>query len=265
LDFAKYVFDRSIIECDVEGYDLAYAGVDPKEELEFVLKVHKSDQHWQAQVVDMETGKPLPAATAQVKAMQIEGTDNYAFFPEDKVFAFQADSQGHIRLSRFSSKDGISLEVSAPNYAEEQKWFSAERPDDTTFRLTRAGTITGRVTRTDGGELPADLRVSLVRTSGSGRRDYVPVEKDGSFSWDHCTPGSYTLSAISPTTEGRKLICPSACEADIKSGETVEVVIEMEKGVPVCHKRRRQLGIVSAGRRAYNHVSMQRYEPTARI
>jgi len=234
LDFAKYVFDRSIIECDVEGYDLAYAGVDPKEELEFVLKVHKSDQHWQAQVVDMETGKPLPAATAQVKAMQIEGTDNYAFFPEDKVFAFQADSQGHIRLSRFSSKDGISLEVSAPNYAEEQKWFSAERPDDTTFRLTRAGTLTGRVTRTDGGELPADLRVSLVRTSGSGRRDYVPVEKDGSFSWDHCTPGSYTLSAISPTTEGRKLICPSACEADIKSGETVEVVIEMEKGVPVC-------------------------------
>jgi len=234
LDFEKFVFERTIIECDIEGYDLAYVGVNPKEELDFTLKVHKSDQHWEGQVLDMETGKPIPGATARVKGMQIENTNNYAFFPEDKVFVFQADSQGHIRLSRFSSKDGISLEVSAPNYAKEQKWFSAERPADTIFRLTRAGRITGRVTRTDGGELPADLRVSLVMTSGRRVREYLPIEEDGSFSWDHCTPGSYTLSAISPTTEGRKLICTSPCEAEVKTGETVDVVIKMEKGVLVC-------------------------------
>jgi hypothetical protein len=102
------------------------------------------------------------------------------------------------------------------------------------FRLTRSGRIIGKVVRIDNGELPADLHVSLVKTTGRRVRENLTVEQDGSFHWDYCTPGSYTLSAISPTTEGRKLICTSSCEAEVKTGETTEVVIEMEKGVLVC-------------------------------
>jgi len=234
LDFDKYAFGRTLIECDIEGHDLAYVGVNSKEELDIVLKVHKSDLHWQAQVLDMETGKPIPGATVQVKGMQVEGAGNSAFFPDEKVFVFHADSQGDIRFSRFSNKDNITVDVWAPDHAKERKWFHAERPDETVFRLIRSGRITGKVVRIDNGELPADLNVSLVMTSGRRARENLTVEEDGSFSWDHCTPGSYTLSAISPTTEGRKLICMSPCEVEVKTGETVEVVIEMEKGVLVC-------------------------------
>jgi uncharacterized GH25 family protein len=236
LDYDKQVVSRSIIECDVEGYDLAYAGVNPKEEVDVVLKIHKSDQHWQAQVLDAETGKPLPEATAQVRGMQIENSNEFAFFPEEKPVVFQADDQGCIRFERFSMKDRISVDVTAPGYAKEQKWFSSEsssRPTDTTFRLNRAGTITGKMTRTDGGELPEGFRVSLVMTSSRNVRETIHVEKDGTFACDHCTPGSYTVSVYPTTTEGRKFICNPIEDVEVKTGEIVEVVIEMEKGILV--------------------------------
>jgi len=236
-DFVKDIFGRPIIECDVDGYDLAFVGADPREELDIVLRIHKSEQPWQAQALDMETGKPLPDATARLRSMQVEGSSNYASFPEEDRIVFEADNWGIINFNRFSKKDRISVEVSAPGYAKEQKYFSEQGPEDTVFRLSRAGKVLGKVVRTDDGELPADLRVLLTMTSGRRVREYLQVEKAGSFSWDHCAPGQYTLSAMSPTEEGRKLICPSACEAEVKAGQTVNVVVEIEKGVLVCGKK----------------------------
>ena len=233
-DFVKDILGRPIIECDLDGYDLAFVGVDPREELDIVLRIHKSEQPWQAQALDMETGKPLPDATARLRSMQVEGSNNYASFTEEEGTVFEADSQGMINFNRFSKKNRISVEVSAPGYAKEQKWFSEQGPEDTVFRMSRAGIILGKVVRTDDGELPADLRVLLMMTSGRRTREYLPVEENGSFSWDHCAPGQYTLSAMSPTEEGRKLICPSACETEVKTGQTVKVVVEIEKGVLVC-------------------------------
>jgi uncharacterized GH25 family protein len=233
LDFDEYFYGGAMIECDIEGHDLACVRANLKEELDLVLKVHKSDQHWQVQVLDMETGKPIEEATAKVRGMRIENTSDYAFFEEEQGMEFRSDSQGNINLARFSNKDGISVDVLAPNYAKEQKWLSPDRPDDNIFSLARAGKITGTVKRTDDGELPYGLRVLLELTSNRRVREYVPVEKDGSFSYSHCQPGPYKLSANSSTEEGRKLICLSAREVEVKTGQTVDVVIEMEKGILV--------------------------------
>ena len=233
LDSDKYIYGETMIECDMEGYDLACVRVNLKEELDLVLKVHKSDRHWQAQVLDMETGKPIEGATAKVRGMRIENSGDYAFFEEEQGMEFHSDNQGNIQFARFSNKDGISVGILAPNYAKEQKWLSPEKPDDNIFRLARAGKITGKVIRTDAGELPEGIRVLLEMTSGNRVMENLPVEKDGSFSCDHCQPGPYKLSAKSSTEEGRKLICCSDYQVDVKSGQTVEVVIEMEKGIPV--------------------------------
>jgi uncharacterized GH25 family protein/5-hydroxyisourate hydrolase-like protein (transthyretin family) len=236
LDSDKYFYGGAMIECDIEGYDLACARANLKEELDLVLKVHKSDRHWQAQVLDMETGKPIEGATATVRGMRIENSGDYAFFEEEQGMEFRSDNQGHIQFARFSNKDGISASVLAPNYAKEQKWLSPERPEDNIFRLARAGIITGRVTRTDAGELPEGIRVLLEMTSGNRVMENLPVEKDGTFSCDYCQPGPYKLSARSSTEEGRKLICCSEYQVDVKTGQTVDVVIEMEKGIPVSGK-----------------------------
>ena len=231
-DLAATVVGRSVVECDIEGYDLAYASADSREELDIVLRVHKSGRHFEGRALDAETGKPLPNATARVKGMR-PPNGSFASFPDDKEPVFKADNDGVIRFIRFSDRDGISVEVTAPGYTKAQEFLSAERAENSIFRLSRAGKIVGKVVRTDGGELPEDLRVQLTVTSGRRTREYLPVEKDGSFSWDHCEPGQCTLSAASPTEEGRKLICPSECEAEVKVGQTVEVVIEMEKGIMV--------------------------------
>ena len=233
LDSDKYTYGRAMIECDIEGYDLGYARVNLNEELDFVLKLHKSGRHWQAQVLDMETGEPIEGATAKIRGMQIEGSNNYAFFEDEQGMEFNSDNQGRIQFTRFNSKDRLSVDVLAPNYAKEQKWLSSQNPDENIFRLTRAAIITGRVTRTDTGELPDGLRVLSEMTSGNRIRETLPVEKDGSFTLDHCQPGTYKLSARSSTEEGRKLICCSDCQVEAKTGQTAEVVIEMEKGILV--------------------------------
>ena len=232
----KDMVGRSTVECDIEGYDLAYAAADPREELDLVLRIHKSDRHWQGQALDAATGKPLPGATAHVYGVRRENSSSFASCPEEKRMVFHADDKGVIRFERFNEKDGIGVDVTAPGYAKEQKWLSSDRPDEAIFRLSPAGKILGKVVRTDGGELPADLRVHLRMTSGRGSSENLPVEKDGSFSWEHCAPGTYKLSAASPSEEGRKLVCPSDCEAEVKTGQTVKVVIEMEEGVMVCGK-----------------------------
>ena len=232
LDSDKYFYGGAMIECDIEGHDLACVRANLNEEIDLVLKVHKSDRHWQAQVLDADTSEPIEGATATVRGMRIENTGDSAFF-EDQRMESHSDSQGNVEFSHFSNKDGISVEVLAPNYAKVQKWLSPERPDDNIFRLARAGKITGKVTRTDTGELPEGIRVLLEMTSGNMVREYLPVEKDGTFSYDNCQPGNYKLSARSNTKEGRKLICRSDCQADVETGQTVDVVIEMEKGIPV--------------------------------
>ena len=165
LDSDKYIYGGGMIECDLEGYDLACVRANLREELDLVLKVHKSDRHWQAQVLDMNTGKPIEGATARVRGMQIENSGDYAFFEEEQGMEFDSDSQGNIQFARFSIKDRISVDVSAPGYSKEQKWLSAKNSDDTVFRLSRAGTITGKVTLTDAGELPDGLRILLEMTS----------------------------------------------------------------------------------------------------
>jgi hypothetical protein len=233
LDFDKYFYGGAMIECDIEGHDLACVRANLREEIDLVLKVHKSEQYWQAQVLDMETGKPIEGATAQVRGMRIENTGDYAFFEEEQGMEYESDSQGNIKFSRFSNKDGISVEILAPNYAKEQKWLSPDGPDDNVFSLARAGIITGKVTRTDAGELPEGIRVLLEMISGNRIRESLPVEKDGTFSYDHCKPGNYKLSARSSSEEGRKLICCSDCEVEVKTGQTFDVVIEIEKGIPV--------------------------------
>jgi len=233
LDSDKYVYSGGMIECDLEGYDLACVRANLREELDLVLKVHKSDRHWQAQVLDMNTGKPIEGATARVIGMQIENSGDYAFFEEEQGMEFDSDSQGNIQFARFSIKDRISVDVLAPGYSKEQKWLSARSSDDTVFRLSRAGTITGKVTLTDAGEVPDGFRILLEMTSDRRVREYVPAEKDGSFTCDHCKPGYYKLTADSTSEEGRKLICCSDCQVEVKAGQTVDVVIEMEKGTSV--------------------------------
>ncbi|HCO94851.1 MAG TPA: hypothetical protein DIU00_13020, partial [Phycisphaerales bacterium] len=155
------------------------------------------------------------------------------FFGEERDIEFQSDSRGHVEFPRFSIKDQISVDVSAPGYSKEQKWLSAKSTDDSVFRLSRTGTITGRVTLTDAGELPDGLRILLEMISDRRVREYVPAEQDGSFSYDHCKPGPYKLSADSSTEEGRKLICCSDCQVEVKAGQTVNAIIEMEKGISV--------------------------------
>ena len=231
-ELAATIVGRSVVECDTEGYDLAYASANSREELDIVLRVHKSGLHFEGRALDADTGKPIPGAAAKVKGMRVEG-GGFASFPDEREPVFHGDSEGVIKLDRFSTKDGISVEVTAPGYAKAQEFLSAERPENSIFRLSRAGKIIGKVIRTDGGELPKNLRVTLAMTSGRRSREYLSAEKDGSFSWDHCAAGSYTLSAVSPTEEGRKLICTSEYEAGVKVGQTVEVVIEMEKGILV--------------------------------
>jgi len=233
LDSDKYIYGGGMIECDLEGYDLACVRANLKEELDLILKVHKSERHWQTQVLDAETGKPIGGATARVRGMQIEDSGDYAFFGEERDMEFQSDSQGRIEFARFSIKDQISVDVLAPGYSKEQKWLSSKSSDDTVFRLARAGTITGKVILTDAGDLPNGFRILLEMISDRRVREYVPAEKDGSFSCDHCKPGLYKLSANSSSEQGRKLICCSDCQVDVKTGQTVEVVIEMEKGTSV--------------------------------
>ena len=233
MDTEKYVYSGGMIECDLEGYDLACVRANMREEMDLVMTIHKSDKHWEAEVLDAETGKPIAEATARVRGMQIGDSGNYASFDEESEMEFQSDSRGHVEFARFSIKDQISVDVTAPGYSKEQKWLSARSPEDSVFRLSLAGTITGKVRLTDSGEPPDGLRVLLEMPSESRVREYVTAEKDGSFSCDHCKPGSYKLTANSFSEQGRKYICCSDSQVEVKAGQTVEVVIEMEKGTSV--------------------------------
>jgi len=236
LDSDKYIYGGAMIECDLEGYDFACVRANLREEIDLLMTIHKSDKHWQAEVLDAETGKPIAGATARVRGMQIGDSGNYASFDEEMNLEFKSDSRGHVEFPRFSIKDQISVDISAPDYSKEQKWLSSKSSDDAVFRLSRAGTITGKVMLTDAGELPDGIRVLLEMPSDRRVREYVPAEKDGSFSWNHCKPGPYKLSANSSSEQGRKLICCSDCQVEVKAGQTVEVVIEMEKGTSVSGK-----------------------------
>ena len=236
MDTEKYVYSGGMIECDLEGYDLACVRANLREEIDLVMTIHKSDKHWQAEVLDAETGKPIAGATARVRGMQIGDSGNYASFDEEMNMEFKSDSRGYVEFPRFSVKDQISVDMTASGYSKEQKWLSARNSDDTVFRLSRAGTITGKVKLTDAGELPDGIRVLLEMPSDRRVREYVTAEKDGSFSCDHCKPGPYKLSANSYSEEGRKFICCSDCQVDVKAGQTVEVVIEMEKGTSISGK-----------------------------
>lgn len=234
-EIAASIVGRSTVECDIEGYDLAYASAGPREELDIVLRIHKSGRHLQGRALDADTGKPIPGATARVKGMRVENSSSFASFPDEKESVFHADSDGVIVFRRFSEKDGISVVVTAPGYAKDSTWLSADRPEDAVFRLSRGGIIIGKLVNTDGGEMPEGFTVLLKETSGNRRvRENISVKEDGSFSWDHCTPGAYTLTATSQSEEGRKLICLSPCETQVKAGQTLNVVIEMEKGTLVC-------------------------------
>ncbi len=233
-EVTKRVVGRAIVECNLEDYDLAYFGVNLNEESDVVLKVHEPDQHWQVQVLDSETGKPIPRTTAHVQGMQIENSNNYAYFSDDNAYIFNGDDQGMITFDRFSRKDRINVDILAPGYAKEQRWLSSERAENTVFNLNRAGKITGKLVRTDGDQLPEGFRISMVSTPDRRIRENLTVEKDSSFEWDHCAPGTYTLTPNAMTEEAYKFICTSTtCEAEVKTGQTVNIVIEMEEGTLV--------------------------------
>ena len=229
----KLIVGRIIVECDLEDYDLSCFGVNLNEESDVILKVHEPNQHWQVQVLGSDTGKPVPGATAQVKGMQIENNRSYAYFSDENAYIYHGDDQGMITFDRFNRKDNISVEILAPGYAKEQQWLSPERTENTVFNLSRAGKIAGKLVRTDGGELPEGFRISMVSTPDRRIRENITVEKDGSFEWDHSAPGTYTLTPGPMTEEAYKFICTSTYETEVKSGQTVNVVIEMEEGILV--------------------------------
>jgi hypothetical protein len=194
-----------MIVCDRDGYDLAmgfvYASSDS--DLRFVLR--KSGDPWRGRVID-EAGRPIDGATVEVK------TTGTPIGPLLSLLdaQFKTGPDGRFELSRFSSKDRISADISAPLHCPVTACFDEstgytyvggwpteksqkKRNTNGVFRLARGADVVGRVVHKETGKpfaySQSRIKVEghLATRDGKGIRSrapigkYSPIAEDGSF------------------------------------------------------------------------------------
>ena len=227
------VSGRGILGCDLEGYDLAYRGVRLNEDVEGKLVLHSGGDHWSGQVLD-ENGKPFAGAEVKVIGMRqghLEGFPATAFFREVLDFKYTTDAEGRFELARFDKRDLAYLQVSASGYAIEEKWLTPDQDEESIFSLSLAAILKGTVIVKETGKPESTTDASIVVCGGGNRR--CERGENGTFFLDDLVPGQYNLWYLPTTPEGRKYVCASPPSFTAAPGETVEITLEIEEGIPV--------------------------------
>lgn len=229
---------RGIIGCDLKGYCVAYRGVQANEDDEFTLVLAKEGEPWTGRVVDQENN-PIAGATVEVAGMNAGDRDDFRAFASlrDLVdFSYTTDEKGRFELTRFSKQHGVSLEARAEGYSRNNTYLSPdpERPAPDTITLLPGGTVKGRIVAKSTGEPLSGFQV-MLRTSDRGSEE-CKLADDGTFSAIGLRPGKYEVYCGAKPDAGpelRKYVLPSRPSVIVEAGETAEVVIEMEEGIPV--------------------------------
>ena len=127
----------------------------------------------------------------------------------------------------------VHLWAEAPNMAPGSRdvvKLTAERPGDTVeIVLTTGGSVVGRL-RDLNGELASGIRISIHLSAWPGQLDRghpgvmqgTDTAADGTFRFDHLTPGSYTLYT---RAEGERIehVPEQRVELEVVAGQTTEV------------------------------------------
>jgi hypothetical protein len=239
LDTETYGYDRLIVACDVAGYDLAYLGFPANEDVDATLAMKKSVGAWWEIQVEDQSGLPVSGAQASVVTVQFEGRPQAAFFrsyPEFKdKHAYEADADVCIKIARFNLTDSLSLNVSAPGYAMKNHWVSNNQPARTKVQLPKGGLMKGRVIY-EGGPLPEGLKVYANLENGNASLGPAPINANGTFTFDSCSPGKYMINLLPGNASDRGAFVFPKATAVVKEEAETEVVLELEIGTLVSGK-----------------------------
>jgi protocatechuate 3,4-dioxygenase beta subunit len=233
---SEKVSGRGFIGCDLEGYDVAYRGVQVNEDIDSKLVLHKGPEHWSGQVADQEN-KPIAGAEVKVVGMR-QGKDwrTHASFEDQLEFTYVTDEDGRFELSRFSKKDSVSLQLSAEGRARQNAWLDAAQETQNRFVLAPGGAVSGKVVIKKTGELLAlsGLTVGIVSADHEYRQCDIPG--DGTFSCDGLSAGQYALNYYPKGPDAKKYLALEQSAFTVAAGETAEVVVEVEEGTAVSGK-----------------------------
>lgn len=228
--------------CDAAGYDLAFIAVGARRDTDAEIVLRKETTCHKGRVLDA-AGAPIAGAVVKVTNLNPSPASGqeYVFLGENAV-SFLTDADGRFALSRLGVVSGLSIEVSKKGYAAEKRWTDPATPGkELAVVLTQAGRITGRVVLKDTSQT---VPVGEIVLAKGWDISVHPVNNDeGSFALEDLRPDFFTLHVKPPS----KYVCSNPPSVFVAPGETKEVEIQVEEGVPVRGRLVRSAGELPKG------------------
>ncbi|HEX2971661.1 MAG TPA: carboxypeptidase-like regulatory domain-containing protein, partial [Tepidisphaeraceae bacterium] len=233
-----------LLACDLEGRDLAFCRLPEDQDTDVRLVIRKSGRPWQGKVTD-SSGKAIPNATIRVTGYNQDSSDPSGYvswgyspeLPDDPKTIATSDSEGRFQLPRFA-RLWTNVRVSAPGYSTLDTYFDPSRDSQSeykSFALSLAAHVKGRVVLKGTGQAPTEAADGSIyfqnpREGGSTSK----VQPDWSFSADDLKPGKYrALIYYRDNKALRKYVCSAPPDVEAVAGKTLDVVIELEEGIPL--------------------------------
>lgn len=213
-----------------------WPGAAAYEPVEMILA--PSDGVIAGKVID-DLGNAVAGAKVQVYNVSPTGHNSLSdrvyvayYKPLGETVATLTASDGSFRVESLPHGWHAVLEISGEGIATDQQPTRAFGPEKT-FTVPRAAVIAGRVVAWEPDVSVADIQVDVRGGSERMHVSTVTSEPDGSFVINSLPSGTFYVIANRGKSDGEQWAAVPSGAVTLKPGETLELTVEITRGVPV--------------------------------
>jgi hypothetical protein len=154
--------------------------------------------------------------------------------------AYVTDAEGRFTVSRLERGCWMNVNIASPGMKTLRAYFDPRQdagPDCKTFTMVKGAGLKGRAVLKSIGALvvPQDdtgSHVLIMKPTGE-YGTAAQLKPDGTFSTDELEPGTYSVRFASADRSLRKYVVRNAPTVTTKSGDTADLTLELEEGIPL--------------------------------
>ena len=236
-------YSQTVMLCDADGYDIASSpSMQMGEDIDVQLTLAKSDKHWQGKVVD-DKGSPITGAKIRIEGYRQDdgGYVSLGNFGETPLasMAYVTDPEGRFTVSRLGRGCWANLSIASPGMKTLRAYFEPRQDsgaDCKTFTMVKGAGLKGKVVLKATGMpvTPQDGTAShvVIQKTNGEYGAASQLKPDGTFSTNELDAGIYSVKFTSADLTLRKYVLRNAPTVTTKSGETADLTLELEEGIP---------------------------------
>ena len=232
---------QTMMLCDAEGYDIALSPpAQLGEDIDAQFTLVKSDKHWQGKVVD-DKGGPIAGASIRIEVYRHGNGENFGYLDETAPasMTYVTNAEGRFTVSRLGRDYWMNVRITSPGMKTVHVCFDPSQDDGADCKMVtmvKGAGLKGKVVLKSTGVpvVSQGLTGTYVRIQNAdGENAVAQVKPDGTFFSDELEPGVYSAEFTSVDPELRKYVLKIAATVTTKTGQTTDLTLELEEGIPL--------------------------------